>query len=65
MNSILLIIFIFIMFYLTWRWSYRLIVMLLAAINENLDRTEKIVILRLAEKNELWHDVAKVMGLYD
>ena len=39
--------------------------MLLAAINENLDRTEKIVILRLAEKNELWHDVAKVMGLYD
>lgn len=65
MSSILLIVFIFIMFYLTWRCSYRLIVMLLAAINENPDKTEKVVILRLAEKDKLWHDVAKVMGLYE
>ena len=65
MSDLFLILFIFIMFYLTWRWSYRLIVMLLAAINENPDRTEKVVLLRLAEKDKLWHDVVKELGLLD
>lgn len=65
MNSLLFCLFIFIMFYISWRFSYKLLVMLLAAINENPDRTEKIVILRLAERDKLWRDVAKELGLYD
>lgn len=63
MNNLWLIIFIFVMFYITWRFSYKLLVMLLAAINENPDRTEKIVLLRLAERDKLWHDVCKKLGL--
>lgn len=65
MSDLLLILFITIMFYITWKWSYKLIVMLLAAINENPDRTEKVVLLRLAEKDKLWHDVVKELGLLD
>lgn len=65
MSDILLIIFLFIMFYITWRFSYKLIVMLLAAINENPDRTEKVVLLRLAEKDKLWADVVKELGLHE
>lgn len=65
MSDILLIIFLFIMFYITWRYSYKLIVMLLAAINENPDRSEKVIILRLAERDKLWRDVAKVLGIYE
>lgn len=65
MSDCLLIIFLFIMFYITWKYSYKLLVMLLTAINENPDRTEKIVILRLAKRDKLWHDVAKKLGLYD
>lgn len=65
MSDSLLIIFLFILFYITWRYSYKLIVMLLAAINENPDRSEKVIILRLAERDKLWKDVAKVLGIYE
>lgn len=65
MSNLFLILFITIMFYITWRYSYKLIVMLLAAINENPDRTEKVVLLRLAEKDKLWRDVVKELGLLD
>lgn len=66
MNSLLFYLFIYIYcVYISWRFSYKLLVMLLAAINENPDRTEKIVLLRNAEKNKLWRDVAKELGLYD
>lgn len=65
MSDLFLILFIFIIFYITWKWAYKLIVMLLAAINENPDRTEKVVLLRLAEKDKLWHDVVKELGLLD
>lgn len=59
MNDLLLIIFLFVMFYISWRFSYKLLVMLLAAINEYPDETEKRVLLRLSEKNKLWRDVCK------
>lgn len=64
-DNVILIMFISTTFYITWRWSYKLLVLLLAAINENPDRTEKNVILKMAKKDKLWHDVAKELGLYE
>lgn len=65
MSDLLLILFTTIMFYITWRYSYKLMVMLLAAINESPDRVERDVILRLAERDKLWHDVAKELGIIE
>lgn len=65
MSDLFLILFIFIMFYITWKWSYKLMVMLLAAINESPDRIERNVIRRLAERDKLWHDVAKELNILD
>ena len=39
--------------------------MVLAAINENPDRIEKDAICRLAERDKLWHDVAKELGIIE
>ena len=65
MSDLFLILFIFIMFYITWKWSYKLIVMLLAAINESPDRIERNVICRLAERDKLWRDVAKELNIWE
>lgn len=65
MSDLFLILFTFIMFYITWKWSYKLMVMLLAAINESPDRVERDIILRLAERDKLWYDVAKEIGIIE
>lgn len=60
-----LILFLFIMFFLTWKWSYKLMVLLLASLNVDAkyDNSKRRVILREAKYDELWKDVAKELNI--
>lgn len=60
-----LILFLTIMFYITWRWSYKLLVLILASLNVDakFDRTHRTVLLRSACYDKLWADVVKELGL--
>lgn len=62
-NQLILILGLLITYVLSVKWFYKLIILLLAAINENPDRVEKITLLRLSKQDKLWNDVVKELKL--